>query len=635
MSIIIGTAGHVDHGKTALVRALTGMDTDRLAEEKRRGLSIDIGFAWADLPGRGGPVRAAFVDVPGHERFIKNMLAGVTGIDVVLFTVAADDGPMPQTREHLDIVELLGVSRGVFAVTKADLVDEGRVAEVRAAVEELTAPTALAGSPVVAVSVVTGQGMGELKRLLGLACVDAPRRGTAPFFRLPVDRCFAVKGFGTVVTGTVASGSISKGGEAALYPGARVVRVRALESHGRAVDEVSPGTRAALNIGGVAFREVRRGMMLADRALAEAVERSRRGRRGLRVDAVVRFVAPPGRTGGGRRFKLHHFTGTAMAELALEGVRAGREAGAGRYRARLYLDEPLLLLRGDRFVLRDTSGPATAGGGVVLASYFFRGLMPAASRVDYDGLEGTRSAQVRAVLDRSAWARAGELALTLGVGAGELAGTGGVVVGRDVAMVEERLGAVEAAVVERVRAHHEERADEKGLPEAVAAEVAARRGGGAGAAEAAAKAVIDRLVAAGRLRRTGGLLALPGHEPRLSKGLGPVEKAVLEAARGLRPLRVAELGTSLPFDAAQVERVVRALVERGELVRLADGVCIGRAALDEAKGKLIACIEAKGRIRTGEFRDILGCGRRLAIEILEYFDRERLTLRQGEFRTLR
>ncbi|MEK7773152.1 MAG: selenocysteine-specific translation elongation factor, partial [Deltaproteobacteria bacterium] len=264
ISCIIGTAGHVDHGKTTLVKALTGIDADRLVEEKKRGLTIDIGFAHIDIEGEapGSVIRAAIVDVPGHERFIKNMLAGVSGIDLVLFVVAADDGIMPQTREHLDIVRMLGIKNGIFVITKSDLADSGRAAEVGRDIEALIGDTALRGSPVIEVSSVTGAGMEGLKRLIRDGALKSRRLKGSGFFRLPVDRSFIVKGFGTVVTGTVASGTVKQGSDLRVFPSGAKVRIRGIQSLYLSTESVSAGERAALNLSGVSHDEIERGFML-------------------------------------------------------------------------------------------------------------------------------------------------------------------------------------------------------------------------------------------------------------------------------------------------------------------------------------------------------------------------------------
>ena len=260
-SVIVGTAGHIDHGKTTLVRALTGVDADRLPEEKRRGITIDLGFAELDL----GDVRLGFVDVPGHERFVKNMLAGAHGIDLVALVIAADEGVMPQTREHFDICRLLGVSSGLVVVTKADTVDDELLGLVRAEAEELTADSFLEGAPVLDVSARTGRGIDELKSALREAALRVPARSTETVTRLPVDRAFTMRGFGAVVTGTLISGEIGEGQELELLPGSLRARVRGVQVHGSSVRAAVQGQRTAVNLGGVEVASIERGMLLAPR----------------------------------------------------------------------------------------------------------------------------------------------------------------------------------------------------------------------------------------------------------------------------------------------------------------------------------------------------------------------------------
>jgi selenocysteine-specific elongation factor SelB len=335
ISYIIGTAGHIDHGKTALVGALTGIDTDRLAEEKRRGVSIDLGFAYIDFPTPRGVERAAIVDVPGHERFIRNMLAGITGIDLVLFVVAADDGVMPQTREHLDIIHILGITDGIFVITKTDLVGEERADEVALEITALALMTTLKDSPVVHVSAATGDGIDDLKLLLGER-LRRGAKGDRGFFRLPVDRSFPMKGFGTVVTGTVAAGVVSKGDELMVFPTGAKVKVRGIQSLYAEVGSVSAGQRAALNLTGVSYGDIRRGDMLASLELSGYVDAMRAGptanaagggagRGGasshpsLRVDCSFEFVERPGRAERAIKnhslMKLHHLTGEVVVRV--------------------------------------------------------------------------------------------------------------------------------------------------------------------------------------------------------------------------------------------------------------------------------------------------------------------------------
>ena len=349
--VIVGTAGHIDHGKTALVRALTGVDTDRLPEEKRRGITIELGFAPLVLDGAGV---AGVVDVPGHEAFVRTMLAGATGVDVALLVVAADEGVMPQTREHLAILDLLGVRAGVVALTKCDLVDEEWRELVVDDVRATLADTALAEAPIVATSATRGTGLPELRAALAAALRALPGRDAADLFRMPVDRAFTVKGTGTVVTGTVWSGTLDRDAHAVLLPQGRAVRVRALQSHGAAVPGVGPGTRAAVALAGIDVGEAPRGAVLvADaRWTASAV---------LRAD--VRLLADaPAPLGPRTRVLLHLGTQEVAARLVAEG---GALAPGGRAAVRVVTEAPVVARAGDRLVLRSLSPLTTIGGGVV------------------------------------------------------------------------------------------------------------------------------------------------------------------------------------------------------------------------------------------------------------------------------
>ena len=352
-NIIVGTAGHIDHGKTALVKALTGIDADRLEEEKRRGITIDLGFAHLQLT---PSLRLGFVDVPGHERFVKNMLAGVGGIDLVLFVIAADESIKPQTREHFDICRLLGIPRGVIALTKSDLVDRDILDLVRLEVEDLAAGSFLEGAPIVPVSSVTGDGLDELRRELARVAAEAPEKDTAGHFRLPIDRVFSIKGFGTVVTGTLVSGSLAREQEVEVYPKGRRLRVRGVEVHGSAAERAVAGQRTAVNLTDVEPAELARGDVLSEPERFHAVNQL-----DCRLDLLP--SAKPLK----HRAPVHFHSGTAEieAEVRLLGGRSVLAPGTTAY-ARLVLREPALLLPGDRFIIRMFSPVVTIGGGVVL-----------------------------------------------------------------------------------------------------------------------------------------------------------------------------------------------------------------------------------------------------------------------------
>lgn len=641
ITCIIGTAGHIDHGKTSLVKALTGMDTDRLAEEKKRGISIDLGFAYMDLEGNreGELVRAAIVDVPGHERFIKNMLAGVTGMDIVLFVVAADDGVMPQTREHLDIVHLLRVRRGIFVITKSDSAGPGRLAEVRRDIGRLIRNTVLNGSPVVEASAVTGKGIAELKGLIRACALESRRAADEGFFRLPVDRSFPVKGFGTVVTGTVASGSIKKGSEALLFPSGVKVKVRGIQSLYLDVDEVSAGERAAVNLSNVAHSEIERGNMLASPSLELFAEYAL-SRRHLNVDCLFEFL--PGRTEPKERalLKVHHLTGETLAMIRL----GGSAQSGGRRPGRLILKKPLLMLRGDRFILRDPAINATIGGGVAMLPYLSaRFMRKFEKKVSFRGGENSVETLQGLLHEKGIGLDFVEACLMLNMrpdllkGAVE-ANSGFGLIG-DFIVDLRRAGELQKKLVSFLSDYHREHPMEPGVSEDglfKAFKGDASAGLDESRAETLFKEILKSAVAGGLVRREGPILSLNAHRASVkSGGEAIIEHSIMERlSAAFTSLNATDI-MEMPFKKEEVDRVLQYLQRNGGVVKLREGVFVSADNVRAAKEKLTAHIKAKGSVRASEFRDILGCGRKLAIEILEYFDKERVTLRQGDIRTLR
>ncbi len=350
-SVIVGTAGHIDHGKSTLVEALTGTHPDRLEEEKRRGITIDLGFAFLEE----GGVRFGFVDVPGHERFVKNMLAGAWGVDVLLLVIAADEAIKPQTREHFDICRLLGVKRGVIALTKIDRVDAETQALERLEIEDFVQGSFLGKSQIVPVSAKTGEGLGKLKEALLQAAQEVEAKDPQHYFRLPIDRSFSVKGFGTVITGTLVAGQISSGQEAELLPAAKRLRVRGLQTGGKSVERAEAGQRTAVNLAGVEHSEIRRGMMLA------APGRFRASRR---VD--VRLELLPSARGLKHRAKVHFHAGTSETVGEVLWYEGSELAPGQSGLAQIRVQDEVVLVRGDRFIVRQFSPMITIGGGVVL-----------------------------------------------------------------------------------------------------------------------------------------------------------------------------------------------------------------------------------------------------------------------------
>lgn len=653
IACVIGTAGHIDHGKTTLVKALTGIDTDTLAEEKKRGVSINLGFAHLDLSLGGESVRAAIVDVPGHERFIKNMLAGVTGIDLVLFTVAADDGVMPQTLEHLDIVRLLGIKKGIFAITKSDLVDADRIEEVRGEIRTLLSATGLDASPIVAVSATTGKGLADLKSLIIKEVTEAPRPFSGPFFRLPVDRSFPIKGFGTVVTGTVASGTASKGSEVVCYPTGSRLKIRGMQSLYLDAETVAEGQRAALNISGAGYGEIERGFVLTTPELSLCLDHADYGRNGrpLHVDCLIEFAGPrgpgPDRLSKKRSMvKVHHLTDETLATLI---IRQGEERSSGGEKVwgRLILKKPLLMLRGDRFIIRDPSRNMTIGGGVVRLPYYSKELVRKFDQTVFSGQkEVDLSRRVDEVLDDLIGVTGlgfeinsvctilnmTEKALLDSIGEqGRFVASGGFIIS------VERLSALKKDLTAAVLEFNRTNPMEPGISEsALLKNTRGRVSQGIPKARVAElfRVVVDALVVDKILKVEDGYYSLASHKSA-SSGSEPAEKALLSLfAKPFVPVALADIH-SLSAGRAAVDKVLAYLQRAGVVVRLKEGIFISGADVARARVQLTEYLRSNGSIKAAEFRDLLGCGRKLAIEILEYFDRERVTQRNGDIRTLR
>jgi len=632
MPLVVGTAGHIDHGKTALVRALTGQDTDRLKEERERGISIDLGFAYFDaVDGR----RVGIVDVPGHERFIRNMLAGAHGMDLVLFTVAADDGVMPQSEEHLDILHLLGVRRGIFVITKADLVGASRLEAVREEVEILTLGTAMEGSPILAVSAQTGTGMPALREAMERALRDEDPPPPAGPFRLPVDRAFVIKGHGVVVTGTAVSGSVREGDTLRLLPSGPLVRVRAVEAHGVAVERGHRRQRLALNLAGLERSQVTRGAVVCDPALERV---------STRFDAwvEVRPGRPPLETH--RRVRVHVGTAEVFGRVVLLGGRNRLAGGDGGW-AQVVLRHPVQVLRGDRFVLRDETARRTVGGGEVVHPFADRhthwdaelSAVLETLRSDDAGLAG------HALLRASA-----DFAMAPSVAAQALA----VDAERLVAALRDRVDAVEISVegapsmfttVEKVQRF------EASVRAAVAD--AHRRDPLAPGIEMGTLRValpwdvlprvfrwgVDALVERGCLVRDENLVRAPDHRVELHAQSARVaaEVEALLAEGGLTPPDVGSLAASLGTPLDEVRPVLRVLEREGRVVRVAADLYYHPDAVQDGIDRLRAHCREHGEITAAAFRDLIDASRKFAIAFLDWCDRTGVTVRIGDVRRLR
>jgi selenocysteine-specific elongation factor len=613
--MILGTAGHIDHGKTSLVRALTGIDTDRLPEEKRRGITIDLGFAPLVLDGVG---TIGVVDVPGHEAFVRTMVAGATGIDVALLVVAADEGVMPQTREHLAILSLLDVRVGVVALTKSDLVDPDWLALVEEDVRAALAGTAFDGAPIVAVSATTGDGLEVLRTAIGEAARMVPRRRADDVFRLPVDRAFTVKGTGTVVTGTVWSGSIARDATLRLLPSGETVRVRGLQAHGRAVDRLQAGDRAAVALVGVERDEVGRGAVLVQGA-------AWRPSRVLRADVALLADAPRA-LGARTRVRLHLGTSEVSARLVVAG---GTLAPGQHASARVVVDDPIVARAGDRFVLRSASPVATLGGGIVTDP-----VAPARARAWPEEVR-TPSSTLARILEEAGAEGVGaeELPVRLGIAPGEVRV---VLQSQAIWRVGERilngrtretLGAESLAILD---AYHAEHALEPGAPLQwlrsrlrVPDDVSAT--------------LLSALAAAGTVAVEQGLARRPHFTPQLSVGQGALRDVLLAtlATAGQEPPTLDELAARLGAPVSEVTTVARHLARDGMLVAVEAARYYAPEAVASLLGRLRTGMAAGAEYGPAELRELLGFSRTFLIPFLEFCDRSGHTLRDGSGRRRR
>ena len=623
-SFIVGTAGHIDHGKSALVRALTGTDPDRLKEEKARGITIDLGFAHCDL---GGGVVASFVDVPGHERFVRNMLAGAHGIDAVVLVVAADESVMPQTREHFHICRLLGVTHGLVAITKCDAADSDSQALAELEVRELVAGSFLEGRPRLRVSARTGEGLTELRAALGALAAEAPPRPAEGLLRLPIDRVFSRHGFGTVVTGSLVDGALANGDEVEVLPGGKRARVRGLQVHGEAVESARAGTRTAVNLGGVESTDLRRGDVLVFPGTLRATSM-------IDVDLVLLADVRP--LADGARVRVHAASAEVLARVRLlEGDRL--EPGA-RGLAQLRLERAAVAGRGDRLILRSYSPAQTVGGAVVLDP-----LPPRRRAADRKAVARLRDARELAdaafalVRERGvAGLSAEELAARLTVPVSVLpSGIGErdevVSLGPPPAhfLSREALGQLGAWTREALSAFHRDNPLRSGMPKEEL-----RRRVFAGAPEAAFHRVLAELAEEGVVRAGTQALALADHEVRYSSGEEQARARLISAVRegGMAGVELRALTEGSDADGQTLQRVARALVDEGEVERVGEGLLVHRDALLALKGEVRERWPPGSLLDVSAFKAFTGLSRKYVIPLLEYLDRERVTRRSGNDR---
>ena len=629
-SIIVGTAGHIDHGKTALVKALTGIDGDRLEEEKRRGITIDLGFAHMDLSAANGEtLHLGFVDVPGHERFVRNMLAGVGGIDLVLLVIGADESIKPQTREHFDILQLLGVKRGITVLTKSDAVDADTLDVVRLEVEEFLRGTFLEppNGPVIPVSSLTGSGLDDLKRAITASAAKVEVRDSHALARLPIDRVFTMKGFGTVVTGTLFSGTVRKEQELEVFPSGRRVRVRGIQVHGKSADAAIAGQRTALNLTGASIEDLRRGMTLAPLATFAATRR---------LDVQLRLLPSAPRALRNRaRIHFHSNTMETVAELRFHGQ--SQIAPGETLFARVILSEPALLLPGDRFIIRQFSPVVTVGGGMVLDATPMRE-QPGLDEFLAGLATGPREEILRARIVRRGAHGIGLSALVAETGLpSEAIGefltkpiqVGLIVRIGDTFVHSPAVEALRTKIIQQVQDFHKQNPLEGGIgreqlrdSRSVTHEVFS--------------AVLDSLVRNKKLELAGDLVRLAGHHMVMKDEEAESKKTIEEAfARaGLKVPALREVIAGLKVDKLRAQKIVTLLLRDKMLIKISDELVFHRGALEALRKQIAAHKVKSAKIDVATFKELTGVSRKYAIPLLEYLDRERVTRRVGDAREI-
>jgi selenocysteine-specific elongation factor len=630
--LILGTAGHIDHGKTSLVKALTGVDCDRLPEEKARGITIELGFAHLELP---GGIRFGIVDVPGHERFIRTMVAGVGGMDLVMLTIAADEGIMPQTREHLEICRLLGVRRGLVALTKSDLVEPEWLDLVTEEVRDYLAGSFLEDAPIVPVSSRSGAGLERLRQELArLGGEIEPKRGDGPF-RLPVDRVFTVAGFGTVVTGTLLSGRIGVGDEVEILPRGLPSRVRGIQNHGKKCESGFAGERLAVNLQGVEHTAVVRGDVVAPlgtfrptRLADVRLDYLESAERELKNRSLLRF---------------HSSTAEVQAEVVLlEGVPL---KPGGSCLARLRLAEPLLLLPGDPFVLRRSSPSATVGGGRVLDPFPPRrrgrradtlALLEAAEGED-DSLriEAMVAGSLLSGIDQTELLRrSGFPPARLEKGVAGLLSSGRIVqMTREPRVFLSRRGVAELQdhLLSQVERFQRDNPLKGGMGKEELKGRLPRRSD-----QRFFTPLLTGLERDGRLVAERDVVRLPGEQVDKASAHGPLERleALLQAG-GCEPPTLKELGEGVGMAEKPLLEHLNRLVREGRAVKIKSDIFYPPGAVAELREKLTIFLREQGEVTPPQFRELTGLSRKFMIPLLEYFDGEKLTIRVGDKRLLR
>ncbi len=635
MDIIVGTAGHIDHGKTALIKALTGIDADRLPEEKRRGITVDLGFAEMSV----GDVHFGFVDVPGHERFVKNMLAGASGIDLVMLVIAADEGVMPQTREHFDICRLLGVRAGIVVLTKADLADDETLELAELDASELVAGSFLENAPKITVSARSGSGIAELKDNLVRIAQGLPTRTDQLIARLPIDRSFSVKGFGAVVTGTLASGTLTEGEEFELLPLKAKVRIRGIQTHGESVKNVSAGRRVAVNLGGIDHSRVERGMLLAEPGVLTPTQA---------MDAEVEVVAEAAKPLRSRqRIRLHIGTVEALARVQVLNEAGAIEPGERGF-VQLRLEIPAAAIPGERFIIRRYSPPLTIAGGVVIDNSPVRhrkrdlaavcdlltvlrdAAKPEEMALILIAAAGTSGMSNLDLRSRTGWDNAVTVnAIRRPIAAGKVRDAGGRYLKAEV--FDKLASSAEQAIAE----FHKTEPLAKGISRAALRETAF-----AYVPDEIFQSVIAELAATERIvldresiRSSAYRIEFsPEEEVLRTRILSVFKDSGLEVPKF--PELLAEVVSGSSFSVQDGRKFFQMFLDSGEIVKVSEEFYFYKPVIEQLVEQLKAFAAATSdrTIDMAKFKDLAGVSRKYAVPLLEYFDRERITVRRGDQR---
>jgi len=631
--IILGTAGHIDHGKTSLVRAVTGIDTDRLKEEKERGITIELGFAHLDLPnGR----HIGVVDVPGHEKFVKNMVAGATGIDIVAMVIAADEGVMPQTREHMEICTLLGVRHGLVALTKVDMVDEEMLELAQEDIREFTRGSFLENAPILPVSAVTGQGIPEFVRAVEALATEVPDRPASTLFRLPVDRVFTMKGFGTVITGTLVSGRVQVGDPVMVYPSGVTSKVRGIQVHNESVNAAESGQRTAINFQGLDKEAVARGEVLSSPGVLKP---------SYMVDVHFHFLAGAARPLKNRsRVRFHTGTSEILGNLILlerDELKPGEATVA-----QLRLDTPVAVVKGDHYVVRSYSPVRTIGGGQVLNP-----IPPKHKRLKPEivaGLKSILGSPPEKLIDfhleaaGPAGASFSDLRLMTSLTDKQLdtqlqammSGRTAILVDKEARTFihKKNFDALVQGTAAELQAYHKAFPLKSGmLKEELKGKLPP------GTDVKLFNLVLNQMIKDNAIVQEEKTVRLKAHKVSLAGDEATLRQDILKIYKqgGLQPPFFRDVVESLKADPGQAKDVLNHMIEQGLIVRTKEDLFFHAEVIADLKQRLVKFLEDNGEINPAQFKEMTGASRKFLIPLFEYFDAKNVTLRVGDVRKLR